>query len=197
MNWFTVKIKFTKQLEDGTFKKVSEPYLLSALSFTDAEARIYDELGSMITGEFNVSSIARTDFHDIFAFDGAEYWWKCKIMFESGDIDAGKSKKVAQTFLVSANSAREAFENVGESLKTMLVDFEITSIMATPIVDVFPPKENLDREISRRPLEDYDMEPTSPGKGVMYSASGSDIDDEELLEEEIESDIEDEYSTEE
>ncbi|MCO5259442.1 MAG: DUF4494 domain-containing protein [Crocinitomicaceae bacterium] len=195
MNWFTVKLKYTKQLEDGTYKKVSEPYLLAADSFTDAEARIYEELGDLIAGEFNVSSIARTDFHDIFAFEGSDYWWKCKILLETADIDSEKSKKVTQTFLVSADSAKQAFEHLGESLSTLMVDFEITSIMATPILDVFPPVQNLDREISRRPIEEVEEIDTKPGKGVMYSASGTDLDDE--IEDEVESEIEDEYSTEE
>ena len=65
-SWFTVKVKYTKQLEDGTFKRVSEPYLVAAMTFTDAEARIYEELGSLIRGEFVVTGITRTDFHDIF-----------------------------------------------------------------------------------------------------------------------------------
>ena len=64
-SWFTVKVKYTKQLENGTFKRVSEPYLLAAMTFTDAEARIYEELGSSIRGEFQVTGIARTDLHDI------------------------------------------------------------------------------------------------------------------------------------
>ena len=62
-SWFTVKVKYTRQLENGTFKRVSEPYLLAAMSFTDAEARIYEELGSRIRGEFNVVGISRTELH--------------------------------------------------------------------------------------------------------------------------------------
>ncbi len=64
-SWFTVKVKYTKQLDNGTFKRVSEPYLLAAMTFTDAEARIYEELGALIRGEFIVTGISRTDIHDI------------------------------------------------------------------------------------------------------------------------------------
>ena len=67
-SWFTVKVKYTKQLENGSFKRVSEPYLLAAMTFTDAEARIYEELGTTIRGEFQVTGIARTDLHDIFKY---------------------------------------------------------------------------------------------------------------------------------
>lgn len=188
-NWFTVKVKYTKQLESGEFKRVSEPYLLSALTFTDAEARIYEELGAIIRGEFDVVSISRTELHDIFAYDDASTWWKCKVTYESAEHDSEKTKKVSQTFLVSADTAKEAYERIQESLSTLMVDFNIPSIIYSPIVDIFPPSENLDREISRRPLEEFEAEQASPGKGVVFSAAGSDVEDEE-----IESEIEDEFS---
>ncbi len=196
-NWFTVKVKYTKQLENGTFKRVSEPYLLSALTFTDAEARIYEELGAIIRGEFDVVSISRTELHDIFAYDDTSTWWKCKVTYESAEHDSEKTKKVSQTFLVSAETAKEAYERIQESLSTLMVDFNIPSIIFSPIVDIFPPSENLDREISRRPAEDFEQEQNSPGKGVVFSASGSDVDEEEETEEAFDSEIEDEYAGEE
>lgn len=111
-NWFTVKVKYTKQLENGTFKRVSEPYLLSALTFTDAEARIYEELGAIIRGEFDVVSISRTELHDIFKYNDADEWWKCKVTYETADADSEKTKKVTQNFLVSAHTAKEAYERI-------------------------------------------------------------------------------------
>ena len=75
-NWFTVKVKYTKQLDNGALKRVSEPYLLAAMTFTDAEARIYEELGQIIRGEFNVVGITRTEIHDIFAYDDVDTWFK-------------------------------------------------------------------------------------------------------------------------
>ena len=87
-NWFTVKVKYTKQLDNGTFKRVSEPYLLAAMTFTDAEARIYEELGSIIKGEFNVVGITRTEIHDIFAYEDAYTWYKAKISYEREELTA-------------------------------------------------------------------------------------------------------------
>lgn len=189
-SWFTVKVKYTKQLENGTFKRVSEPYLLAAMTFTDAEARIYEELGSVIRGEFVVTNIARTDFHDIFYYEDSDVWYKCKITYESQDADSEKQKKISQNFLVSARSVKEAFDRLQESLSTLMVDFEVPSIMVSPIVDIFPFAENLDKEISRRPLEVIEEEPVSITGKPVFSAPGSDIDDEA----ELESEIEDEYS---
>ena len=147
--WFKVKVKYTKQLDNGQFKRVSEPYLLAAMTFTDAEARIYEELGSIIKGEFNVIGITRTEIHDIFAYDDADVWYKVKITYDSEAADDEKAKKVAQNFLVSAHSVKDAFDRIKESLSTLMVDFQIPSIIVSPIVEIFPYTENLDREIER------------------------------------------------
>jgi len=146
-NWMMCKVKYTKQLDNGAFKRVSEPYLFAAMSFTDAETRIYEELGAVIRGEFNVVSIARYEVHDIFSYDDADVWYRGKVTYETFDDD--KSKKISQTFLVSANSVAEATSRIKEGLTGLLVDFEITGVVKTTIIDIFPYVENLDRELSR------------------------------------------------
>lgn len=200
-NWFTVKVKYTKQLENGSFKRVTEPYLLAAMTFTDAEARIYEELGSIIRGEFNVVGIVRTEIHDIFYYEDADIWYKIKLSYESMDADAEKTKKVSQNFLVTAHSIKEAYERIKESLATLMVDFEIPMISVSPIVEVFPYQEQLDKELSRTPIEketkskkkvadEIEEEPVAvPGKKV-FSAPGSDFDEE--LENEIVDEVSDE-----
>ena len=195
-NWFTVKVKYTKQLENGDFKRVTEPYLLAAMTFTDAEARIYEELGAVIRGEFNVTSISRTDFHDIFHYEDSDTWYKCKITYEGATEDSDKPKKVTQNFLITAHSVKEAYERMQESLSTLMVDFMIPSITVSPIVDIFPYTEELDKEISRRPMEENETVESVTGRKV-YSAPGSDVDedDEEGLDED-DSDFEDTYSDE-
>lgn len=195
-SWFTVKVKYTRQLENGTFKRVSEPYLLAAMSFTDAEARIYEELGSRIRGEFNVVGISRTELHDIFVYDDADTWYKCKITYEKMDEDGEKNKKISQQFLVSAHSVKDAFERMQESLGAYMIDFEIPSITVSPIVEIFPFNDEgeekpqsriLEKETPKfeEPIEDL------PSGGNFYSAPGSDVDDE------IESEVIDEHDNEE
>ncbi len=192
--WFTVKVKYTKQLENGDFKRVTEPYLLAAMTFTDAEARIYEELGAVIRGEFNVTSISRTDFHDIFHYEDSDTWYKCKITYEGATEDSDKPKKVTQNFLITAHSVKEAYERMQESLSTLMVDFMIPSITVSPIVDIFPYNEELDKEISRRPMEENETVESVSGRKV-YSAPGSDVDEDEE-EDEDDSDFEDTYSAE-
>lgn len=181
-SWFTVKVKYTKQLDDGTFKRVSEPYLLAAMTFTDAEARIYEELGALIRGEFVVTGIARTDFHDIFHYEDAEVWYKCKITYEAGGDggeEGAKAKKVSQNFLVTAHSVKDAYERMKESLGGMMIDYVIPSITISPIVDVFPfGDEGEDRvavEFERQLKEDVGQHVM--GTKTVFSAPGSDMED--------------------
>ncbi|MDC3253189.1 DUF4494 domain-containing protein [Crocinitomicaceae bacterium] len=185
--WFTVKVKYTKQLDNGALKRVSEPYLVAAMTFTDAEARIYEELGQVIRGEFNVVGISRTEVHDIFVYDDADVWYKVKVKYETVDADAEKAKKVTQNFLVSANSVKEAYERIKESLSTLLVDFEIPSIAVSPIVEIFPFAENLDKEIDRRPMDEVASSGEEfSSRSAVFSAAGSDEDEDDLEESEIE-----------
>jgi hypothetical protein len=153
-NWFTVKVKYTKQLEDGRLKRVTEPYLVDSVSFTDAEARIYEEVGQSVSGEFLITGITKTEFADIFYYDDSDDWYKCKLTYVSIDGDEGKEKKITSNFLVTASNVKEAYERIKESLSDMTVTFEVPSIMLTPIVEVLPYNPDLDVEIGRRPIED-------------------------------------------
>ncbi|MDP4596243.1 MAG: DUF4494 domain-containing protein [Crocinitomicaceae bacterium] len=182
-SWFTVKVKYTKQLENGTFKRVSEPYLLAAMTFTDAEARIYEELGSSIRGEFQVTGIARTDLHDIFQYDDAEQWFKCKVTYDRIDEDGEKAKTISQNFLVSAAQVKEAYERIEESLATLMIDFNVVSITASPIVEIFPYREE-DVQSPAQKAPKFEEETTHTPIRQVFSASGSDSDD-DLTDEDV------------
>lgn len=184
-NWFTVKVKYTKQLEDGRLKRVTEPYLVDSVSFTDAEARIYEEVGQNVQGEFLITGISKTEYADIFYYDDSDVWYKCKLTYVSIDGDEGKEKKISNNFLVTASNVKEAYDRIQESLSDMTVTFEVPSIMITSIVEVLPYNPDLDVELGRRPLEEGE-------ELVNTSAEEEYVEDEALaesedLEEEVES----------
>ncbi len=83
--WFECKIRYEKVMENGMNKKVTEPYLVDALSFTEAEARIIEEITPYISGEFTVSDIKRANYSELFPSeeDAADRWFKCKLFFTS------------------------------------------------------------------------------------------------------------------
>jgi hypothetical protein len=137
-NWFEVKVKYTKQVEeDGSFKRVSEPYLIQGMTFGDVETRTTAEVGSSIRGEFVVDSIKRFTVHDIFGYDDSDVWYKSTISFKSEE-DGGKGKKVSQTFLTAASSVKEATERLVENLQGMMIDYEVTGTVVTPLMDIIP-----------------------------------------------------------
>lgn len=139
-NWFECKVRYDKIQENGAVKKVAEPYLVDALSFTEAEARITEERMPFISGEFDVSAVKRTKISEIFWDETGDKWYLAKLIFESIDPQTAKEKKVASLILVQAKDFQTALENVLEGMKTSGADYEIASITETPLMDVYKVK---------------------------------------------------------
>ena len=136
--WFECTAKYSKMGEDGREKNVSETYLLDAVSFTEAETRIYKELVSMVSGEFSVTRIARTKLTEVIPAEVGDRWYKAKVTFITFDEESGKEKRVSQFVLVFSGNVRNAYDQVIEAMKGMMADFEIGGITESPIMDVFP-----------------------------------------------------------
>ena len=136
--WFECTAKYAKMGEDGREKKVSETYLLDAVSFTEAETRIYKELVSMVSGEFTVTRISKTKLAEIIPSEAGDRWYKAKVTFITFDEESGKEKRVSQFVLVYSDTVKSACDQVEEAMKGMMADFEISGVTESPIVDVFP-----------------------------------------------------------
>ncbi len=136
--WFECTAKYAKMDENGREKSVSETYLLDAVSFTEAETRIYKELVAMVSGEFSVTRISRTKLAEVIPSETGDRWYKAKVTFITFDEESGKEKRVSQFVLVHSDTVRNAFDQVIEAMKGMMADFEIGGITESPIVDVFP-----------------------------------------------------------
>lgn len=136
--WFLCRVKYAKENEQGLLRNVSEQYLVDAVSFTEAEARIYDMLGSVIRGDFQVTTISKSNIVDVFFYEDIDVWYKCKVSYVVADADSGKEKKVTQYMLISAHHVKEAYERIHESLSNMLVSFNVPDITESPIIEIFP-----------------------------------------------------------
>lgn len=122
-------------------KKVTEPYLVDALSFTEAEARIIEEMTPYISGEFTVSDVSRARYSELFfAKDdiNASYWYKVKLAFLTLDEKSGAEKKTFTNVLVQAEDLRDAVKRLDEGMKGSMVDYIIVSVAETGIMDVYP-----------------------------------------------------------
>src|SRR5690606_40236159 len=135
---FLCKVKYAKENEEGLLKSIAEQYLVDAVSFTEAEAILYDRLGSQIRGDFQVTGISKSNIVDVFYFEDADVWHKCKISYLVADGDSGKEKKVTQYMIVTAEDVRQAYDRIQESLSNMLVSFRVPEIVESAIVEVFP-----------------------------------------------------------
>ena len=139
--WFECKVKYDKLAENGQQKTVTEPYLVDALSFTEAEARIIEEITPFISGEFKVTAVKRTNIAEIFWNEAGDRWYKVKVNFITIDENTAVEKKTANFIMVQAEDFKSAFENFMAGMKGTMSDFEIASITETLIMDVY--KENL------------------------------------------------------
>ena len=135
--WFECKVKYDKMMETGVPKTVTEPYLVDALSFTEAESRITEEMQPYISGEFSVSAVRRVNLSDIFYHDGGDKWYKVKTNFITIDEKTAVEKRTASFQLVQAADFKQALEVFLEGMKDTLADFEIASITETMLMDVF------------------------------------------------------------
>lgn len=139
-NWFECKVKTEKTLENGTQKKVTEPYLVDALNFTEAEARIIREISPYCNGELEVVDIKRVKYSEMFTneAESADKWYKVKAMFITLDEKSQTEKKSATFILVQASDFQNAVDTFVNGMKGGMSDYEIHTIQETNILDVFP-----------------------------------------------------------
>lgn len=136
-NWFLSKVTYDKMLENGLQKKVTEQYLVDALSFTEAEARTIEELRPLITGEFTVSAVGRAKISEIFYNENGDKYYKVKVFFVTLDEKTGIEKYTSAHMISQASDIKEAIKVFEEGMKGTLSDYVIASVTETPIIDIF------------------------------------------------------------
>ena len=141
--WFECKIRYEKTMEDGLQKKVSENYVIDALSFTEAEQRIMEEMSAYISGEFDIADIKKASYKEIFFSDDdlADRWYKAKLQFITIDEKTEKEKRNNVYYLLNAGTLNAAVKNIDEVMGGTMIDYAIASIAETTIMDVFEYKK--------------------------------------------------------
>ena len=152
-NWFECKIRYEKTMEDGLQKKVTEAYVVDALSFSEAEEKIIEEMSSYISGEFNVTDIKKAAYGEIFFSDSdeADKWYKAKLQFITIDETSGKEKRSSVNYLVQAGSFNGAVKNLDEVMGGTMIDYVITSMTETMLMDVFEHKPQTAKQTDDKP----------------------------------------------
>ena len=140
-------MSFEKLLENGNQKRVTEEYLVDSLSFTEAEAKITEEIRPFITGEFTVTDIKRARLSELFFNENGDRFYKIKVYFITLDEKSGAEKKTAAQMLAQATTLKEAIAVLEDGMKGTLADYTIASVTETMIMDVFPFNADVNKRV--------------------------------------------------
>lgn len=134
--WIEVKVRYDKMTESGKTVKVTDPYLVDAVSCTEAEARVIEEISSFVS-DFNVLNVGKTKISEIFWDETGDRFYKVKVNFITIDEKSGVEKRKASFILVQASTFTDALANFNNGMKGTMADYEIEAITETKIVDVY------------------------------------------------------------
>ena len=137
--WFEAKVRYDKTMEDGCLKKVTETYVIDALSFSEAEKRILEQMGSYVSGEIEVCGLKIAPYKEIFFADSNmdDKWYVAKLAFITIDEKTGKEKKTRVCYLVNAGNINAAVKNIEEQMAGTMIDYDTFNVSETQILDVF------------------------------------------------------------
>ena len=141
--WFECKVRYEKTMEDGMPKKVVEIYTVDALSFSEAEERIMEEMSSYVSGEIDIVDLKIAQYKEIFFADSdlADKWYKAKLAFITIDEKTDKEKKTSVFYLVNAGNINSAIKNIDEVMGGTMIDYQTLTVSETNIMDVFEYKK--------------------------------------------------------
>jgi hypothetical protein len=144
---FVAKVKYTKQLDNGAFKRVSEPFILEAMTFGHAEQRIFEQLDH-IRGEIILDDLKRIKFDDMFfgyvPKEEVPLFVQAKISVHAYTEDSDSPKSTSYKYLIRVKDFSEAEGYLNELIDAIGMDVtkvETQSITKTTFVDYFPMSE--------------------------------------------------------
>lgn len=140
MSYIETAARYEKMTEDGKVKKVTERFLVDALSCTEAEARTIEELAPYVSGDLEVTANKKVNIAEVMADKECGRFWLCKVAFITIDERSGAEKRTISQILVGAPDFTNAVENFNEGMKGTMADFEIVSLAETPIKEFYPAK---------------------------------------------------------
>ena len=156
--WFETKVKYQKTMEDGSEKVVSEAYVVDALSFTEAESAIIDEMSVYVSGELKVSGIGKAGYGEIFFsdVDDDDKWYKAKLQFITIEEKSEKEKRSNVTYLVQAKSLARALRYIDEVMGKTMIDYDVIGLNETKLMDVFEHHAPNEKKEEKNDVPEYE-----------------------------------------
>lgn len=150
--WYECKVKYKKLDETSGMQKVkTEPFLVDAISYTEAESRITQEISSYLSDsdEIKITNIKVANYAEIHPFENADRWFKSRVSLIAFDEESGKERKTNMYLLVQANDIKEAYDHTISVMKDTVGDYTVPAISESPIMDVFPYFSGEEGELER------------------------------------------------
>jgi len=139
--WYECKVKYRKFDEATATQKIkTEPFLVDAISYTEAESRITQEMAAYLSEseEIKITNIKVANYAEIHPFENADRWFKSRVSLIAVDEESGKERKTNMYMLVQANDVKEAYDNTVSTMADTMGEYSITAVSESPIADVFP-----------------------------------------------------------
>ena len=129
-------------------KKVTETYVIDVLSFSEAEKRLLEKMGSYVSGEIEVCGLKIAPYKEIFFADSdmADRWYVAKLAFITIDEKTDKEKKTRVCYLVNAGNINAAIKNIEEVMAGTMIDYDTLNVSETQILDVFEYKPKVENK---------------------------------------------------
>ena len=180
--WYECKVKYRKTDDTGIQKVVTEAYLVDAVSYTEAESRINEEMAAYISEEFKITNIKVANYAEIHPFENSDRWFKSKIALVAYDEESGKERKTNIHILLQANDVKEAYDNTIQVMDGTMGDYTIPMIMESAIMDVFPYFSGEEGDLAR--IERFNAAKASKPSVVAVGETNEaiEVEEEELTE---------------
>ena len=158
--WFETKVRYQKTMDDGTEKKVTEAYVVDALSFTEAESSIIDEMSVYTSGELQVTGISKAPYGEIFFsdVDDDDKWYRAKLSFITIEEKTEKEKRSTVNFLVQAKSLARALRYIDEEMGKTMIDYEVVGLAETKLADVFEHTAPSEKKEEKNDKPEYEQQ---------------------------------------
>lgn len=137
--YIEANVKYDRAAENGALKPVTDRYIVDAITFSEAESRLLEEVGPFAAGEVVVKDMKRVQYMEIFECtdDSADKFFKVKISIISYDEEKEKERRTNAAILVQASDIPNALDRMREQMKSYMMEFDIVNVADTKIMDIY------------------------------------------------------------
>lgn len=140
MSYFIAVVKYDKTSENGAVHRVSEQYLCNALSCTEAEAIVTENLRPYISGDFLTTSVKASKITDVIGDTDCGRFYLAKVALITVDERTAAEKRTVVPWLIGADNFNNAYNDLRHEIDKSVADIEIVSLAETQIKDYYPTK---------------------------------------------------------